>query len=433
MNRLLNYSLVALAGTTMLVIGTIMYIVSTWDINNFKPLITQLITENKQREFKIKGDVKLALYPKLGINLSKISLSEYGYKKIFASAEQIHLSLSWPALFRKQLIADQITIKGLKARLIRFSDGSTNIDDLISSDKKSRQIEFESGHVHLKNMALIFRDEINQKEFALVNLNLKADHITRYTLNNLRLAAIGRIKELDSSNGKHYLNITFNMKEVRLDNDKLTSSRINLTGKTIHSEYNWLGKFSLSNIISTDSHFKGDLAIIQFTSSNHDQNIQINFAASLTGNPNRQQLFLPHLTTILNICTPDILNQCIAGRLSGDLSIDALSEIVRANLIGTLEDSTFKTALTMSDFTHPAFIFNVDIDKLNINQFLLPIPGKINTKKTIKSNSDLNRLFNLSFLEDLNANGLIHIGTLQTGNIKSSGMQFKIQSDSMPK
>ncbi|WP_177183597.1 AsmA family protein [Nitrosomonas cryotolerans] len=433
MNRLLKYSLIALTGTTMLVIGTIVYITTALNINNFKPLIAQLITENKQRELRIEGDIKLTLHPKLGINLSGISLSEYGCKKIFASAEQVHLSLSWPALFRKQLIVDQITIRGLKTRLIRFSDGSTNIDDLINSDKKSRQIEFQSSHVHLKNTALIFRDEISQKEFALVNLDLEADHITRYTLNNLRLTAIGRIKELDNNNGKHYFNIAFNMKGARLHNDKLTSSRIDLTGKTIHSEYNWIGKLTLSNIISTASHFKGDLAVIQFASNNNDQNIQINLATSLIGNPSRQQLFLPHLTTILNICTPDILNQCIAGRLSGDLSIDALSEIMRVNTVGTLEDSTFKTALTITNFTQPAFIFNVDIDKLDINQFLLPIPGKINTKKITRNNSDLNRLFNLSFLENLNANGLIHIGILQTGNIKSSGIQFKIQSDSMPK
>ncbi|SHM21071.1 AsmA protein [Nitrosospira sp. Nsp11] len=178
MNRYPRYVLIIFSVTlTIALPGLAIYIAATFDPNAYKPQIIQLVKEKNQRDLKLDGDIKLTFFPRLGAEINGLSLSEYQNDEEFASAENILVSLAFFPLLRKQLELDEIVVTGLKANLIRFTDGHTNIDDLLVKSDEAKQFKFDVGRVRAEKSTLIFRDEVSQKQYIFGDLNLKADKI----------------------------------------------------------------------------------------------------------------------------------------------------------------------------------------------------------------------------------------------------------------
>ncbi|MEO8992039.1 MAG: AsmA family protein, partial [Nitrosospira sp.] len=178
MNRYPRYALIILVvALTILLPGLALYIAVTFDPNAYKSQIIQLVKEKNQRDLKLDGDIRLTFFPRLGVEIPGLSLSEYQSDEEFASAENVLVSLAFLPLLRKQLELDEIVVTGLKANLIRFTDGHMNIDDLLVKSDEPEQFKFEIGSVLAEKSTLIFRDEASQKEYIFADLDLKADPI----------------------------------------------------------------------------------------------------------------------------------------------------------------------------------------------------------------------------------------------------------------
>ncbi|HEU4708122.1 MAG TPA: AsmA family protein, partial [Methylophilaceae bacterium] len=178
MNKILKYSLFTLGGLVLLVLIVIGIVAATFNPNDYKPLIVKMVQEKKQRTLNIEGDIKLAFWPKLGADLGKISLSEHQSDKEFASVQGLKVSLALLPLLHKQLVVDTIYIDGARANIVRYKDGTTNFDDLISKDEEeSQQIKFDIDGVVISSSAVTYTDMQAGKNYQVSNLDLKAGHI----------------------------------------------------------------------------------------------------------------------------------------------------------------------------------------------------------------------------------------------------------------
>ncbi len=176
--KYLRYVLMGIAALVLVVAGVAGYIAATFDPNAYKPQIIQLVKEKKQRTLKLDGDIKLAFWPSLGADLGRLSLSEFKSDKEFAAVESARVSLALMPLLSKQLVVNEVTIKGVRANIVRFKDGRMNIDDLLAKDEqKQEQFKFDIDHVAIENAALNFRDEAKGAEYALSGFNLKTGRI----------------------------------------------------------------------------------------------------------------------------------------------------------------------------------------------------------------------------------------------------------------
>lgn len=176
--KYLRYVLIGLAVVALVAAGVAGYIAATFDPNAYKPQIIQLVKEKKQRTLRLDGDIKLAFWPSLGADLGGLSLSEFKSDKEFAAVESARVSLALMPLLSKQLVVNEVTIKGVRANLVRFKDGRMNIDDLLAKDdQKQEQFKFDIDHVAIENAALNFRDETKGAEYALSGFNLKTGRI----------------------------------------------------------------------------------------------------------------------------------------------------------------------------------------------------------------------------------------------------------------
>jgi uncharacterized protein involved in outer membrane biogenesis len=178
MKKLLKYSLYGVGGLIAVLILLVAIISATFNPNDYKPMIIKLVKEKKERTLTLEGDIKLAFWPKIGANLGKLSISEHKSDKEFASIQGAQVALALLPLLKKELVVDTIYIDGAKANIVKYKDGTTNFDDLLSKDdEESQQIKFDVDGVKVTNSAVTYSDEGTGAKYALSKFNLTTGHV----------------------------------------------------------------------------------------------------------------------------------------------------------------------------------------------------------------------------------------------------------------
>ena len=176
--KIFKYLLLAFAGVALLIGGVVVYIAATFNPNDYKPQIIQLVKDKKQRTLKLDGDIKLKFWPSIGADLGKLALSEFKSEAEFASVENARVSLKVMPMLSKKFVVDELEITGARAAIVKFKDGRMNIDDLLSKDEqKQDQVEFDIDHVNIANATLTYRDEAQRASYSLSKVNLKTGRI----------------------------------------------------------------------------------------------------------------------------------------------------------------------------------------------------------------------------------------------------------------
>jgi len=177
MKKLLKYSAYGLGGLISLVLIVVAIVSATFNPNDYKQQIIDLVQAKKSRTLKLEGDIKLSFWPKIGANLGKVSLSEHKNSAEFASVDSVKVSLALLPLLKKELIVDTVYIDGARANVVKYKDGSTNFDDLLSKDEESQNIKFDIDGINVTNSAANYTDEASGATYSIAKLNLKSGHV----------------------------------------------------------------------------------------------------------------------------------------------------------------------------------------------------------------------------------------------------------------
>lgn len=187
--KALRIAAFALGGVVALLAAVAVFIAATFDANKWKGEIARLVQEQKQRSLKIEGDLSLSLFPGIGVQLGRTTLSEHKSEQVFAAVDKARVSLRlWP-LLSKRVVVDTVELDGVKARVIRFKDGRLNIDDLISKDDKEPPARFDIAGVKLSNGELGWRDEKAGQELTLSALELTTGRLANAAADKFDLSA----------------------------------------------------------------------------------------------------------------------------------------------------------------------------------------------------------------------------------------------------
>lgn len=180
MNKALKYSLYGVGGLVGLAVAGAAILAATFDPNDYKPLIVDLVKEKKQRTLNIEGDIKLAFWPKLGADLGKVSLSEHNSDKEFAAINSAKVFVAVLPLLKKELVIDTIHVDGVRANIVRYKDGTTNFDDLISKEEEeSQELKFDIDGIEVSDAAVSLTDEMGNRNFKLSDLQLETGHVAK--------------------------------------------------------------------------------------------------------------------------------------------------------------------------------------------------------------------------------------------------------------
>ena len=160
------------------------------DPNDYKPQIIEAVKQQTGRDLVIEGDIGLSVFPKVGLNLGKTSLSNAaGFEgKAFASMDAVNIKVALMPLLDKKVEMDEIILQGLALNLQRNKEGTTNWDDLAkkpAADKQAKpeakkaeaadQAQLESlaiGGIRVENANILWQDEQNGQRYEIRSFNL---------------------------------------------------------------------------------------------------------------------------------------------------------------------------------------------------------------------------------------------------------------------
>lgn len=178
MNKYIKYALYGVGGIVALALLVVAYFAATFNPNDYKDDVIKLVKDKKERTLNIEGDIKLSFWPKLGADLGKLSISEHKSNKEFASVNSVKVALALLPLLRKQLVVDTVYVDGAKANIIKYKDGTTNFDDLLSKDDtESETIKFDVDGVNVTNSAVKYSDESSGANYSVSKVNIETGHV----------------------------------------------------------------------------------------------------------------------------------------------------------------------------------------------------------------------------------------------------------------
>lgn len=112
------------------VVGLAIFLL-TFDPNAYKYKLEELVQERYHRTLTIDGAIELSLFPRIGLSVQGVSLSEVNSTDTFASIESTRLAVAvWP-LLSNSFVVDHVAISGFKARVVRNKDGQFNFSNLV--------------------------------------------------------------------------------------------------------------------------------------------------------------------------------------------------------------------------------------------------------------------------------------------------------------
>jgi AsmA protein len=186
MNKYLKYGLYSVGGVVALFAGVLMYIALTFDPNSYKPQIIKAVKDNMQRTLKLDGDIKLTFFPSIGARIGRVALSEFNSETEFVSVGEARVSLALLPLLSKQVVVDEVLLSGVKAKVVKHKDGSSNLDDLLSKNgeavaeqhkEPTSPVKFEIATVNIDTTELSYSDEKTGAHYNVSSLNLHTGRI----------------------------------------------------------------------------------------------------------------------------------------------------------------------------------------------------------------------------------------------------------------
>lgn len=175
------FALVALVIVT--VIGAAVFLL-TFDPNAYKNKVEQLVYERYQRQLNIDGEIELSLFPRIGLSVADVSLSDRNSNEPFAAVDSARFAVAvWPLLWNN-LVVDHVAVSGFKVWLSRDEQGNFNFMDLLQRRKIKPPTSSISttkipsiSHVQAQSNTLIPDADQTEFQIDIAGLDLKEGQI----------------------------------------------------------------------------------------------------------------------------------------------------------------------------------------------------------------------------------------------------------------
>nr|WP_314860336.1 AsmA family protein [uncultured Undibacterium sp.] len=462
MNKPLKILVIVLSAIVLIIGLGIAYLSFVFDPNQFKSQLIELVKEKKHRTLVIDGNIQLNFFPKLGVSLEKIRLSEFESPTQFANLDKAQVSLALMPLFQKQIVVDKVSLHGLQLRYQRDAQGKSNIDDLLAKDSSdstlktestdTKQMRFDIEGIDIANSQFEIDDQKAALKGSIKDLNLSTGKIGDKKKTPVKFSAVFNFQQ-PKAEAKIDLNtqLSFDMTQKSLDlQDFKTQIAGKLGNDTVEvlletAALNWQPELSKSEQIKLNAKLKGaqelganivlnkfsikekQLSItevqLQAESKQGGASKQLELKSPVSVDLNTQLLKLSQLAMQIKINDPKLAQTAIVIPVTGHASVNLKEKSVDSVLDAKFDETQLHTSLQIQNFSAPAINFKVDIDKLNLDRYIKTAAAEP-TKTTENKEEDLN----LNGLKALNLNGVIRIGALQVKNLHINQVNLPIKA-----
>ena len=432
--KLLKWVLITLGGVVVLFAGVLAFIAATFDPNQYKGQVADLVKEKTHRTLAIEGDIKLTLFPKLGVQLGKTRLSEFGSEKEFAGLERMRVSLALLPLLSKQVVVDQVQVNGLRVNLVKHSDGRTNYADLLGAEETAAPtpappsaaaaaIKFDIDGVKVSKAALSWKDEAAGAEYTVSDLNLETGRVAPGVPVKFELA--GAFTASEPKMGVKLQcagNVTADPQNRSFSVAVVTAS-VSALGPQLEAGLN----IKLSGVEGSAKALQVREFLITVDVKQADNAVKGTLSTPIALDFETQLFDLPRLAGEFDVASPALPMKNLKVPLAGTVRADLKKQTVNADLTSRFDESNIKAKVGMTDFAAPFTRFYIAIDKLNVDRYLPPTEKKA-TPAEPASVPQAEQLIDFSPIKKLNLAGSLRVDELIASNVKAQDLRLDIKA-----
>lgn len=431
-----KWALIGLGAVVLLFAGALAFIAATFDPNQYKAQVAALVKEKTQRTLTIEGDVRLMLFPKLGVQLGKTRLSEFNSDKEFAGIDTMRVSLALMPLLSRQVVVDQIQIDGLRASLIKHKDGKTNFDDLLGTRESTQDatapasetrssastpIRFDINGVKVSKVALSWKDEATGAEYVVSDLALETGRVAPGVPVQFDLAAgfsVSKPKldlKLQSSGS-----VSADPQSKSFSVPVLTTS-VTVKGPQLEGTLN----IKLAGLEGSAKALRIGEFLATVDARQADHALKGSLSTPIAADFEAKVFELPKLAGEFDLTSPALPMKTLKVPLAGSARTDLKRQTANVDLVTRFDESNIKARIALSDFAAPFSRFDIAIDKLNVDRYLPPAQKKTESSAPAAP-APAEQPIDFSPIKTLKLAGSLRIDELIASNVKTQNLRMDV-------
>ena len=426
--------------------------------NDYKQQISEQVEKATGRTLTLDGDIGLAVFPWIALELGPVTLSNAtGFKAAhFAKIEAAEIRIKLMPLLQKQLEMDTIVLDGLVLNLEKNKAGVTNWDDLAnqSTDKQNKSASpteksdadpvaglaaFSIAGVKLTNANIIWTDNTAGTNYNIQHFNLNTDPLIPGKPTTVEM-------DFDVNSTKPQMNAHISLNsQLAVDIEKQRYTLKNINFKTqADGEAIPLPTLDLAITGDIDADLSKqtvdlsglliqiqELAIESSINATQVLSDKPNFTGKLAIKPFNLRQLAKQLAVELPAMADDSTLELVqlTSSLSGSSNNIELSELALK-----LDQSTLSGRLGIKQFNDPAINFKLALDEIDADRYMPPVADneKANSKQampTASSSAAAASQLPLDTLRELNLNGSLDIGKLKVSGTHSDTIHISIAAN----
>jgi AsmA protein len=487
--KAIRISLYVIGGLVVLLVLAVAIFAATFDPNRYKSEIERLVKERTGRTLQLRGDLQVAVWPSLGANVNGVAFSERDPAQEFLSLDSAHASVALLPLLHGSVVVDGISVSGLKARVVKEKDGRFNFSDLMEqpaagqskpAEKKATErqqaggkgVAFDIGAVQVDRSAFTYVDKASGQELAISDLKLSTGRIAERADGKLdfKASAKGKNPDLDLKldlTGGYKVDLPAQAFEVSKLDAKVSGAAAGITNldlkakgdvaanpqkneyrvkglafdvKGVKDKQNLEAHIAAPELVIAANSAKGGAVTAQLSMKEAARDIQANLKlAGVEGSA--KALVIPQLNADIALSGPDIPQKSVKIPVTGSVRADLEKQTAAADLNAKFDESTIQAKLGLAKFTPPAYTFDINVDRLNLDRYSPPEKKEVSTPQAPGGGGEKpapspapaakqapDTPVDLSALKDLNANGRLQVGALQVKGLKLANVKADVHA-----
>lgn len=457
----------------VLMIGVALFV----DPNDYKDDIAGLVEQRTGRQLTLTGDLELSVFPWLAIEMGPAELSDapgFGDEP-FLALQQARLGVRlWPLLRGSVQIGD-ITLDGVRVRLITNEQGRENWADLTESEPGEVAAPAEDDAVSLptiaslkvQDAAVTLEDRRDASSIAITELNVETGRLESgepFDLNgsfNLELSsglntrvqlATEVTPDLEANvHSLSGLDITLLLSGADLPADgvpvtaRAAAATLNVAQerhslRDLEVETTWQGQgmpqagvpvlvaaasvdVDLANQTMTLAALAADVAGAKITGAVNGE--EILDAPRLRGEIRMAEVSLRDWLPKLGVKVPETRDPKVLTRLTleGELAATATSAEF-SKMVLRLDDTTAEGSLGLADIESQAIRFDLDVDRIDVDRYLSPEKAAAAAESVAASSAPVE--IPVDLLRELNIRGTLDVGEAVFAGLKLTKLRLGV-------
>jgi len=408
MARLLKWAVIVCAGLLVLVLIALIVVPRFIDVQKYRPHIEERVASFTGRSFTLGGELKLSLFPWVGVSFSDLHLGNpAGFKeKNFVSIKSFDVRVKLFPLFFKDIEINRFVVDGVRIVLEKRNDGRANWEDIgPRKERPQRKVEEPSEEkaprdaLPVRSLSLdefsithgtvIMRDQVKNSRREISDVTVKLENVSLDRSVGFALSALvdGKTVSLEGNVGP--FGKKMGETEIPLDVSGHIAKQVKLGVKG-----------SVENIIKAPV-YKLTVTIAPFSPKKLCANINIPFPVKTTD---------PAALESLEAAT------VVRGTLE---SIETSAGTM------TLDASTIKFSSSVTEFTKPTVALDIEVDAIDLDRYLPP-PEKKGTPQKKRSAPPAEKKINYETLRKLVLDGSLRINKLKLKNAHIDNVHIKV-------